>query len=244
MNSKRADVLLAEMEQCSRSYAQQLIKNGHMLYKGKTVAKTGEAITDIDAVQVLPYEKAYVSRGGYKLKAAIDAFGLDLTDKLCIDVGASTGGFSDCMLQHDAGVVYAIENGTDQMHETLKIHPRLRVYEQTDIRNVDFDVTFDFGAVDVSFISLKMVLPHLKKMLKPNAEVVCLIKPQFEAGRELMGKAGKHGIIKDQRVHKAVCNEISIFAIGLGFEVAGLIPSPITGGDGNTEFLIFLRGLG
>ncbi len=244
MDSKRADLLLAEMQQCSRSFAQQLIKDGLMLYKGKVVTKAGEAITDIGAVQVLPYEKAYVSRGGYKLKAAVDAFGLDLTGKVCIDVGASTGGFSDCMLQHGAGLVYAIENGTAQIHETLKAHPRLHVYEQTDIRNADLDVAFDFGAVDVSFISLKIVLPHLKRLLKPNAEAVALIKPQFEAGREVMSKAGKHGIIKDQRVHKAVCDEITVFATDLGFEAAGLIPSPITGGDGNTEFLIFLRGLG
>lgn len=183
----------------------------------------------------------YVGRGGLKLEKALSHYRLHLDGSVCIDIGASTGGFTDCMLQNGAVKVYSVDVGTDQLDEKLRNDPRVVSMEKTDIRNcVGSLPAVDFIGIDVSFISLKLVLPSAYALLKDGGECVALIKPQFEAGKSHLRK---HGIVRDSKVHKKVCDDISEFASTLGFERGEVISSPITGGDGNTEYLIYLRRL-
>ena len=183
----------------------------------------------------------YVGRGGLKLEKALSHYRLHLDGSVCIDIGASTGGFTDCMLQNGAVKVYSVDVGTDQLDEKLRNDPRVVSMEKTDIRNcVGTLPEVDFIGIDVSFISLKLVLPSAYALLKDGGECVALIKPQFEAGKSHLSK---HGIVRDSKVHKKVCDDISEFASTLGFERGEVISSPITGGDGNTEYLIYLRRL-
>ncbi|MFR4023502.1 MAG: TlyA family RNA methyltransferase [[Eubacterium] siraeum] len=180
--------------------------------------------------------------GGLKLEKALSHYRLHLDGSVCIDIGASTGGFTDCMLQNGAVKVYSVDVGTDQLDEKAEKRFRVVSMEKDRYKKLRrcFAVTVDFIGIDVSFISLKLVLPSAYELLKDGGECVALIKPQFEAGKSHLSK---HGIVRDSKVHKKVCDDISEFASTLGFERGEVISSPITGGDGNTEYLIYLRRL-
>jgi 23S rRNA (cytidine1920-2'-O)/16S rRNA (cytidine1409-2'-O)-methyltransferase len=176
-----------------------------------------------------------VSRGGQKLAAALDHFGFDPRGRVCLDVGASTGGFSQVLVERGAQRVYAVDVGRGQLHPSLRAHPNVVSLEETDIRRLEhLPERPDFLAVDVSFISLKHVLPAASAFAGKPAQLVALVKPQFEAGRAEV----KKGIVRDGKVHAAVCEDIAAFVAGLGWTIAGVIPSPIPGGDGNREFLL------
>ncbi len=234
----RADRLLLERGLFdSRARAQAAILAGHVTADGVTVRKPSDNIS-VDAVVLATPEHPYVSRGGMKLAAALDHFGIEPAGRICLDVGASTGGFTDLLLTRGARHVHAIDVGRDQMHPRLRGHARVSVQEATDIRKrAPFADPPDLAVIDVSFISLTLVLPAVSALLTPSAELVALIKPQFEAGRGNL----KKGVVRDEAVHHAVCATIEQAIAGLGWSVQGTIPSPITGGDGNREFLIAAR---
>ncbi|MFD0933735.1 TlyA family RNA methyltransferase, partial [Methylobacterium trifolii] len=180
----------------------------------------------------------YVSRGGLKLEAALDAFGIDPLGRPCLDVGASTGGFTDVLLRRGAAHVHAVDVGRGQLHPRLSADPRVTGLEGTDIRGLApsvFARPFGLASVDVSFISLRLVLPPLRALLAPGADLAALVKPQFEAGR---ARVGRGGLVRDPAIHAEICAGIRDCMAGLGFILLGLIPSPVPGGDGNAEFLI------
>jgi 23S rRNA (cytidine1920-2'-O)/16S rRNA (cytidine1409-2'-O)-methyltransferase len=220
----------------SRARAQAAIAAGLVTADGVRVRKASEEISlsaDISAEA----EHPYVSRGGVKLAAALDHFSLDMKGRVCLDVGASTGGFSEVRVMHGARQVYAVDVGHGQLHPRLHGNDRIVSIEKADIRTLKpsrLAEQPDFAAIDVSFISLKLVLPAAAKLLTPRASLIALIKPQFEAPRGAI----KKGIVRDKTVHAAICNDITTFLIALGWRIGGVIPSPIVGGDGNHEFLI------
>ena len=220
----------------SRARAQAAIAAGLVTADGVPVRKASEAISPA-AVIAAETEHPYVSRGGVKLAAALDHFHLDVTGRICLDIGASTGGFAEVLALRGAQRVYAIDVGRDQLHRRLRGRGDIVSMEETDIRSLDparVAEQPDFATVDVSFISLKLVVPAIGKMLKPRATLVALIKPQFEAGRRDV----KKGMVRDAAVHTAVCNDIGAFLTALGWRVGGVAPSTIPGGDGNREFFI------
>ena len=233
----RADRLLVERGLFdSRAKAQAAIAAGLVSADGKPVRKASEEVTTDAAIEATPAHP-YVSRGGLKLIAALDHFGFEPKGRACLDVGASTGGFTEVLLERGAARVYAVDVGREQLHERLRARPDVVSLEQTDIRTLTpghFDPPPDLVTVDVSFISLKQVLPAALALAKPPAQLVALIKPQFEAGRDAL----KKGIVRDTAVHQVVCDDIAAFVASLGWRVAGVIPSPIAGGDGNAEFLL------
>ena len=218
----------------SRAKAQAAIAAGLVTADDVPVLK---ASNEIPANAVLRAEPAhpFVSRGGIKLAAALDHFCIDPNGCVCLDVGASTGGFTDALLARGARTVYAVDVGHGQLHESLRARPEVASYEATDIRSLaTLPAPPDLVVVDVAFISLRLVLPAALALAKPDARLVALIKPQFEAGR----KQVKKGIVRDPQIHAAVCADIAGFVASLGCRVCGLLPSPITGGDGNREFFI------
>lgn len=237
MTKQRADRLLVARGLFeSRARAQAAIAAGRVLADGVPVRKASEEISDAATIAAEP-EHPYVSRGGVKLAAALDHFALDVKDRVCLDVGASTGGFCEVLLARGARRIYAVDVGRDQLHARLRHNDKIMSLEATDIRALDpsrFAEPLDFASVDVSFISLKLVLPAMEKLLHPRATLVALIKPQFEAGRA----DSKKGIVRDPAVHAAICADIEAFLSARGWRVAGTIPSPIPGGDGNREFFI------
>lgn len=234
---QRIDRLLVERGMFeSRAKAQAAIKAGLVLAGDAVVRKASEEIA-VDARLQARAAHPYVSRGGVKLAAALDRFGFDPRGRVCLDVGASTGGFSQVLLERGAKCVYAVEGGRGQLHDSLRIRPEIISLEETDIRKLTpalLNEVPDFVAIDVSFISLKLVLPPAIAHTREPAQLIALIKPQFEAGRAAL----KRGIVRDVAVHEAVCAEISAFVAALGWRVMGMMPSPITGGDGNAEFLL------
>ena len=234
---KRADVALVERGLfVSRARAQAAIEAGLVTADGTIVRKSSDEIAEEAVVQATP-EHPWVSRGALKLAAALDHFGFDPGGDISLDVGASTGGFTEVLLANGANKVYAVDVGHGQLHPRLRSDPAVVSLEGTDIRKLDpgrLPEPPEFAAVDVSFISLKLVLPALDRLMHTPASLIALIKPQFEAGREHV----KKGIVRDAAVHQAVCEEIAVFAASLGWEVAGIIPSPIEGGEGNKEFLL------
>lgn len=235
---KRLDLLLVERELVeSRERARQLIRAGHVLVDEVVLDKPGVKVREEAQVrlrQTLPY----VSRGGLKLEAALERFALSVEGKVALDVGASTGGFTDCLLQRGAARVYAVDVGYGQLAWKLRQDGRVVVMERTNIRHLTaLPEPVDLAVVDVSFISLRLVLPVVKKLLKPVGEIVCLIKPQFEAGPEQVGKGG---VVRDPAVHKVVLERIVHFAREQGLSVRGLIPSPLRGPAGNVEFFAHL----
>lgn len=241
----RLDIYLTEKGICrSRSAAQQLINLGGVAVNGKTAVKNSLEIADSDEVEIarlmLP---KYVGRGGQKLEKALELWAVDLKGKTCLDIGSSTGGFTDCMLQNGADRVFAVDVGRDQLHEKLRADKRVISFEQTDIRDFTFDgiSAAEFIGTDVSFISLKLVLPHIYRLLAEDGIAVALIKPQFEAGRDSLSKKG---IVRSESVRLRCVEEIKRFAEQCGFAVIGTAVSPITGGDGNTEYLLALRKRG
>lgn len=227
----------------SREKAKAMIMAGQVYVNGQKELKAGTNVKPDDSIEVRG-SMEFVSRGGYKLKKAMSVFPISLKDKICMDIGASTGGFSDCMLQNGAKKVYCVDVGYGQLAWKIRSDPRVVNLERTNIRYVTDEQVpdkIDFASVDVSFISLELVLPVAYNLLSDDGETVCLIKPQFEAGRE---NVGKKGVVRDGNVHKDVINKIYSFAKQLGFAVCGLDFSPIKGPEGNIEFLIYLKKYG
>ena len=241
MNAKeRIDKLLVEHGLAdSRAKAQALVMAGVVLVDEKRVSKSSESfvITAVIRIKGESPENRYVGRGGLKLEAALAAFQIDPGGLTCIDIGSSTGGFTDCLLKHGAKRVVAIDVGTNQLVWALRIDPRVEVRENTNARELtpdDFDTRFDLAVMDVSFISVTKILPALVPLLQPFGKVITLIKPQFEVGK---GEVGKGGIVRESVKHDRVIAEINRFAVAVGFKVAGVIGSPILGAAGNKEFL-------
>ncbi len=238
---QRADRVLVERGLfASRARAVAAIRAGLVTADGRAVERPADLVA-LDARIEASAPHPYVSRGGLKLAAALDAFGLDPRDRICLDVGASTGGFTDVLLRRGATHVTALDVGRDQLHASLRAQPRVTSLEGTDIRTLDpaaLGQAPDLLTVDVSFIALRLVLPPTVAMMADGAALVALIKPQFEAGRE---RVGRGGIVRDEAVHAAVCDEVRACLEGFGLDVLGLVPSPVEGGDGNREFLIGAR---
>lgn len=233
---QRADRLLVEAGHFeSRARAQAAIEAGLVRADGVVVRRSSDMIARGAAI-VAEAPHPYVSRGGLKLAAALDAFGIDPAGRTCLDIGASTGGFTDVLLRRGAGFVHAVDVGRFQLHPSLAADPRVAAREATDARSLTpFSEPPSLLVIDVSFISLRLVLPPLVPLLAPGAALAALIKPQFEAGREHVGRGG---LVRDEAVQDAVCAAIRDLVASLGFTVRGLIPSPVEGGDGNREFLI------
>ena len=225
----------------SREKAKALIMSGCVFLDGQRADKPGLSVSPDTEPEVRKKELDFVSRGGYKLDKAIRVFGIDPAGKLCIDCGASTGGFTDVLLQHGAEKVYAVDVGYGQLAWTLRNDPRVVNLERTNLRYVTREQIpdpLDLAVCDVSFISIRLVMPAVALLLKPDAEIMCLIKPQFEAGRELVGKKG---VVRDAAVHEQVIRTVLEFMPSIGFSVQGLDYSPITGPEGNIEFLLYMR---
>lgn len=239
---KRVDILLVEKDLVeSREKAKRIIMEGSVFVGNKRIDKPGEKLDEDVELVIKDNPLTYVSRGGLKLEKAIKLFNIDLFNKVAMDIGASTGGFTDCMLQNGVSKVFAVDVGYGQLDWRLRNDPRVIVMERTNIRNVtyeDINEKIDFITIDVSFISLKLVLPVAKSLLNEDGEVVALIKPQFEAGRD---KVGKKGIVREKDTHCEVISSIVEFSRSLGFGICGLSYSPITGATGNIEFLIYLK---
>ena len=237
---RRADLLLVERGLFdSRTRAQAAIAAGLVTADGRPLRKASDELAADAALEARP-EHPWVSRGGVKLVAALDHFGFDPAGRVCLDVGASTGGFTEVLLARGARRVYAVDVGRAQLHPRLRESEAVVSLEETDIRALDPARLFelpDFVVIDVSFISLKLVLPALERLARRPADLIALIKPQFEAGRRYL----KKGIVREPAVHAAVCDGIAAFATSLGWTVAGVIPSPIEGGEGNKEFLLGAR---
>ena len=242
MSKIRLDQLIFEKGFAeSREKAKALIMSGCVFLDGQRADKPGMSVSPDTEPEVHKKELAFVSRGGYKLDKAIRVFGIDPAGKRCIDCGASTGGFTDVLLQHGAEKVYAVDVGYGQLAWTLRNDPRVVNLERTNLRYVTKEQIpdlLDLVVCDVSFISLRLVMPAVAPLLKPDAEIMCLIKPQFEAGRELVGKKG---VVRDAAVHEQVIRTVLEFMPSIGFSVQGLDYSPITGPEGNIEFLLYMR---
>lgn len=225
----------------SREKAKALIMAGQVYLNGQKELKAGATVKPDDEIEVRGSRNPFVSRGGLKLQKAAEKFDIDLADCICMDIGASTGGFTDCMLTHGAKKVYSIDVGYGQLAWKLRTDERVVNMERTNFRYVTHEQIpedIDFASVDVSFISLKIILPVLRELLKGDGQAVCLIKPQFEAGRE---KIGKKGVVRDPQVHIEVIENIVAFAIENGFDVKNLDFSPIKGPEGNIEYLMHIQ---
>lgn len=239
---KRIDVILVENGHIlSREKAKSIIMAGLVYVDEQKVDKAGTMVEETAKIQVRGDTLKYVSRGGLKLEKAIANFGMVLQNAICCDIGASTGGFTDCMLQNGASKVYAIDVGYGQLAWSLRTDERVVNMERTNIRyvtNEQVTDAIDFISIDVSFISLTLVLPVAYALLKPNGVLICLVKPQFEAGK---GKVGKKGVVKEPEIHTEVIQKIVNFANTIHFCVAGVDFSPIKGPEGNIEYLLFLK---
>ena len=242
MAKKRLDVLLFEKGLCpSRERAKTAIMEGIVYIAGQKAGKAGDMVDENAELEVRGNENAFVSRGGKKIEKALNYFNIDPTDLVVMDVGASTGGFTDCLLRRGARKVYSIDVGYGQLAWKLRTDERVVNLERTNMRKVTREQVpdeIDFFSVDVSFISLKLILPVARQLMAENAQAVCLIKPQFEAGRE---KVGKKGVVRDPAVHIEVVRNIFNFCLENGFDVLNLDYSPIKGPEGNIEYLIHLR---
>ena len=241
MKKERLDVVLQSKGLAeSRSKAQAIIMEGLVFVAGQRVDKPGTPVDPQAEIEVRGKLCPYVSRGGLKLEKALNFFGVVPEGYVCSDSGASTGGFTDCLLQQGAKKVFAIDVGYGQLAWKIREDPRVVVMERTNIRNVtpeDLGEPLDLSVIDVSFISLKIVLPVVQKLLKPNGQVLCLIKPQFEAGKD---KVGKKGVVRELSTHIEVLENFLALARGLGFTVENLTFSPVKGPEGNIEFLAHL----
>jgi 23S rRNA (cytidine1920-2'-O)/16S rRNA (cytidine1409-2'-O)-methyltransferase len=237
---KRADLLLVERGLFeSRARAQAAIEAGLVTANGKLVIKPSEGIA-VDAMLQAQPAHPFVSRGGVKLAGALEQYPVEIEDHVCLDVGASTGGFTEVLLANCASLVFSIDVGRDQLHASLRCHPKIVSMEQTDIRDFEgkrLPMRPDVVVIDVSFISLKAVLPVALSLAAAPMQLLALIKPQFEASR----KHSKRGIIRNAAVHQEICDDITAFAASLGCTEIRVFPSPITGGDGNIEFFIGAR---
>ena len=238
---KRLDIAVFERGfSKSRANAKELIKYGNVSVNGKVCEKPSYIVNDNDEIIVSVSENSFVGRGGFKLQKAIDEFSVSLDNLVCLDIGASTGGFTDCMLKYGAKKVYALDVGEGQLDKSLLEDSRVINLEKTNVKNLSsdyFSEKIGFISIDVSFISLKQVLPKAYEFLCDEGETVALIKPQFEAGKSNLNK---NGVVKDLKVHKVVLNDIISFASRF-FSVMGLTFSPIARKDGNIEYLIYLK---
>lgn len=239
---ERLDVLLVKRNLAeSREKAKTLIMSGIVYVNGQKEDKAGTTFEETAPIEVRGSTLKYVSRGGLKLEKAMDRFGVRLDGKICMDVGASTGGFTDCMLQNGAVKVYSVDVGHGQLAWKLRNDERVVCMEKTNIRYVapeDIADPIGFASIDVSFISLTKVLGPVKALLEDNGQIVCLIKPQFEAGRE---KVGKKGVVREPAVHLEVIDMVIDYALSIGFEALNLEFSPIKGPEGNIEYLLYLQ---
>ncbi|MFR7425261.1 MAG: TlyA family RNA methyltransferase [Clostridium sp.] len=239
---ERLDVLLVKRGLAeSREKAKAIIMTGNVFVEEQREDKAGSMFAEDVQIRIKGTPMKYVSRGGYKLEKAMELWHVPLQDKLCMDVGSSTGGFTDCMLQNGAVKVYAIDVGTNQLAWKLRQDERVVSMEKTNIRYVtpeDIADPIDFSSIDVAFISLTKVLIPVWNLLKNGGRVVCLVKPQFEAGRE---KVGKKGVVRDKKVHEEVVCHIMTYALSMGFEILGLSYSPIKGPEGNIEYLLYIE---
>lgn len=239
---KRLDILITERALApSREKAKALIMAGQVFVDGVREDKPGTSFPETVQIEVRGRTLRYVSRGGLKLEKALDTFPISLADRICLDIGSSTGGFTDCMLQNGAAHVYAIDVGRGQLDWTLRNDPRVTSMEKTNIRYVkpeDLPEQASFASIDVSFISLKKVLEPVRDLLTPEGELVALIKPQFEAGRD---KVGKHGVVREKAVHEEVIREVMLYASSVGLAPLALTSSPIRGPEGNIEYLLHLK---
>lgn len=238
MAKKRLDVLLVERELTeTRARAQALILAGEVQVNGQMVDKAGTPVAEDAEIHIREPLK-YVSRGGFKLEGALDAFRIDPGGQVCADVGASTGGFTDCLLQRGAARVYAIDVGYGQLAWKLRNDPRVVIMDRVNIRHLEaLPEPIDLATIDASFISLTLVLPAVKKLLQAHGQAVALVKPQFEAGR---AEVGKGGIVRDPQIHRTVIGKIAQYAINEGWRVRGIARSSLVGADGNVEFFVHL----
>lgn len=219
----------------SRSKARELIERGLVKVDDKIILKPSFDVSN-QKVEIIEKLK-YVSRAGEKLEAALDGFGISVEGSVCLDVGASTGGFTQCLLERGAKLVYAVDVGKDQLHGSLKKDGRVISFEETDIRDFQCSILFDFASIDVSFISLRLVLPKVFELIKHNGDVVALFKPQFEVGKGNV----KKGIVRDEKIADKIMKELIEFSKDLGFEFKGPLKSPIKGKQGNQEYLLYFR---
>ena len=238
MAKLRLDVAMTEQGLAeSRQKAQAIIMAGQVFVNGQKVDKAGAPVAQDAVIEVRGKTLKYVSRGGLKLEKAMACWPIVLKERICADIGASTGGFTDCMLQNGASKVYAVDVGYNQLDYRLRTHPQVVCMERTNARYLTHEQIpqeLDFASVDVSFISLGLILPALDGLLSPEGEAVCLVKPQFEAGRE---KVGKKGVVREPETHKEVLDNFVALVGELGFTILGLTFSPVKGPEGNIEFL-------
>lgn len=241
IKKERLDILIVERHLApSREKAKAYIMSGVVYVSGQKEDKPGLQVKTDSVIEVREKMK-YVSRGGYKLEKAMEVFPIILEGKITMDVGASTGGFTDCMLQNGAAKVYSVDVGYGQFAWELRKDPRVVCMEKTNIRYIvkeDIDEEIDFASIDVSFISLTKVIGPLQSLLKKEGEIVALVKPQFEAGRD---KVGKKGVVRDPRVHKEVIENVLEYTRSIGFGTLGIDYSPIKGPEGNIEYLVYLK---
>ncbi|MDY3905541.1 MAG: TlyA family RNA methyltransferase [Lawsonibacter sp.] len=241
MAKKRLDVAMTEQGLAeSRQKAQAVIMAGQVYVNGQKVDKAGAPVKEEDKIEVRGKQLRYVSRGGLKLEKAMSCWPISLQGAVCADIGASTGGFTDCMLQNGAEKVYAVDVGYNQLDWRLRTHPQVVCMERTNARYLTAEQIpqpLDFFSVDVSFISLNLILPALRPLMRAGGEGVCLVKPQFEAGRE---KVGKKGVVRDPQVHLEVLEHFLVHAANAGFSVKDITFSPIKGPEGNIEYLGYL----
>jgi len=222
----------------SRERAQAMVRAGLVRVAGAPTERPDQLVAADQPIEITG-ARDYVSRGGEKLAAALDAFAVDPRDRTCLDVGASTGGFTDVLLQRGAERVIAVDVGYGQLAWSLRQDPRVTVMERVNIRHLEqLPQPADLAVIDVSFISLRLVLPRVRELLRPPGDVVALVKPQFEVGK---GAVGKGGVVRDPAQHDQVLNELRRFAAEIGYQVAGQIPSPVLGTKGNREFLLYLK---
>lgn len=237
MIKKRLDLLLAEKNLApSRSIAAKLISDYKVRVNGELISKQGKEVDEdalIEVIEAFPY----VSRGGYKLAHALDTWSIEVAGCTALDIGASTGGFTDCLLQRGASHVYAVDVGRNQLAPSLRVDPRVTVFEHTDIRTCTIPELVDIIVIDVSFISLTKIFPSLHKLIRPGGIIVALIKPQFEVGKD---RIGKNGIVKTEADWSFAIDTVKSSAMICGFNVVQVIDSPISGGSGNKEFLAYL----
>lgn len=239
---ERLDILLVQRQlAASREKAKAIIMSGNVYVNGQKEDKAGSTFDEKSDIEVRGNTLKYVSRGGLKLEKAMSHFDITLEGKVCMDVGSSTGGFTDCMLQNGAVKVYAVDVGHGQLDWKLRQDERVICMEKTNIRYVEPEniaELVEFSSIDVSFISLTKVLLPVRNLLTDNGQIACLIKPQFEAGRE---KVGKKGVVRDSKVHEEVIHKVIAYAVSISFEVLGLEFSPIKGPEGNIEYLLYLQ---
>ncbi|MEI8339454.1 MAG: TlyA family RNA methyltransferase [bacterium] len=235
----RADIILTELKLTrSRSEAADLIKSGKVSVNGKILVKPSQDISPTDDIKILE-ENRFVGRGGQKLEKALAIFKVDVKDAVAVDIGSSTGGFTDCLLKHQAKKVFAVDVGTDQLAPELRANPNVVVMEQTDIRKVDaLPEAPDLAVIDTSFISLDKILPKAKELLKPDGKIIALVKPQFEVGADNLNK---QGLVKSESLQIEALEKVKHTAQNLGLKIVDETESPILGGTGNKEFLLYLR---